>query len=296
MATFGTMKDRIGLVVAQHKTDEEIGDILNRVHQEEVEAHEWHDRNKTSLITTVAVKTAGTISITQDSTTVTGSSTAFASTDVGSYLRPGSDEVLIKVSAYTSATSITLNDAWPGTALSGASYELFPLYYALPSDCMEVRSISRQGVPLRKATREEFQEWDPSRQSSASVAEYWAPAEKDSSDNMQVEFYPHNTDAVLYTLEYLAGHTDMAADTDRPLVPSAVIENKALHDICMAEFFRSGDSKWQSGATIYFQRYQSELEEAKKADATRFGRIRQIRDEISSTISHDFVATHDMVG
>jgi hypothetical protein len=297
VATFETMKDRLSLVIAGHKTEEEIGDLLNRVHQEEVEAYEWHDRHKRTLITTKAVKTAGTIVIAQDSAAVVGTGTAFASGDVNSFLRPGSDEILIRVSAFTSTVAITLDTAWPGTALSGSSYELFPLYYSLPADCREIRMVSRNGVPLKKRAREEFNLWDPSRQSSASLALSWAPAGVDSSDNMQIEFWPHNTDAVLYAVEYMAGHTDMAADADVPLMPSSVIENKALHDICMAEFFRSGDARWQQGAVIYHRRYQEELTEAKKVDVARFGKISQIQDDLGNLpLDHDYRAKHDLVG
>ena len=297
MSTFGTMKDRLSLISAGHKTESEIGDLINRVHQEECENYDWHDRFKKDLIASVAVKTDGTISLAQDSAAVIGSSTAFASTDVGSYFRPGSDEVLIEISSFTSTVAITLATSWPGSALSGSSYELFPLFYSLPSDCYEVLNISRQGVPVIKKSRTEFHIWDPSRQSSASTSLFWAPAGVDSSGYMRVEFWPHNTDAVLYDLEYKAGHTDMTEDNDRPLVPASVVENKALHDVCMAEFLRTGDDRWKKTADVFYSRYLKELEEAKKTDARRFGLISQIRDDLTAQpFDHDFMAKHDIIG
>jgi len=87
--------------------------------------------------------TTGTISLTNGSATVTGSGTTFTAAMVGRYLQPTVDGYWYKISAYTSATSITLEKTFQGTTGSSLAYTIgemsplpepyqdLPLYYAL---------------------------------------------------------------------------------------------------------------------------------------------------------------------
>ena len=70
MATFGTMKDRLSLLLATHQSKTDIGALINRVHQEEVESHAWHRLKASTVVNTVAPITAGTISISLDATAI----------------------------------------------------------------------------------------------------------------------------------------------------------------------------------------------------------------------------------
>ena len=84
----------------------------------------------------------GTVTLTNASTTVTGSGTTFTAAMVGRYVK-GNDGFYYRISAYTSATSITLEHAFEGTTTAGvttAIHEMFhlpeelqilPVYFAL---------------------------------------------------------------------------------------------------------------------------------------------------------------------
>lgn len=67
-------------------------------------------------------KTAGTIAINTDDTTVTGTTTAFAATDVGRYILIGRE--WFRVISYTSATEIEIDRPYTGPNLTGATYVL----------------------------------------------------------------------------------------------------------------------------------------------------------------------------
>jgi hypothetical protein len=87
--------------------------------------------------------TTGTISLTNGSATVTGSGTTFTAAMVGRYLQATTDGYWYKISAYTSATSITLEKTFQGTTGNGLAYTIgemsplpepfqdLPLYYAV---------------------------------------------------------------------------------------------------------------------------------------------------------------------
>lgn len=64
----------------------------------------------------------GTVSVTNGSATVTGSGTTFTSGMVGKSFRIQGDNKIYLVSAYTSATQITLSSNYTGTTGSGKSY------------------------------------------------------------------------------------------------------------------------------------------------------------------------------
>ena len=64
----------------------------------------------------------GTVSVTNGSTTVTGSGTTFTSDMVGKRFKVTGDTTFYTVSAYTSATQITLGTAYGGTTGTGKGY------------------------------------------------------------------------------------------------------------------------------------------------------------------------------
>jgi hypothetical protein len=64
----------------------------------------------------------GTISITTNTTTVTGSGTTFTSAMVGRWLRATTDGFWYPISAFSSTTSITLETYFEGSSVSGDTY------------------------------------------------------------------------------------------------------------------------------------------------------------------------------
>lgn len=67
----------------------------------------------------------GTVSVTNSSTTVTGTGTTFTSDMVGKRIRIGDDTKFYTVSAFVSATEITLSSSYIGETRSGESYRIF---------------------------------------------------------------------------------------------------------------------------------------------------------------------------
>lgn len=80
--------------------------------------------------------TTGTIAVTNNSATVTGSGTTFAADMVGRYLiitSDGAQRLAYRIKQVGSTTSITLENVYHGTTASGLSYKIFEAF-ALPED------------------------------------------------------------------------------------------------------------------------------------------------------------------
>lgn len=82
----------------------------------------------------VAPYETGTITTTNASKTITGSSTTFTSAMVGRKIRIGSETQYYRVAAFVSTTEITLNVEYQGTGASGATYSIYKDEYRMAPD------------------------------------------------------------------------------------------------------------------------------------------------------------------
>lgn len=373
MTTFGLMRSRVKTLTNKHISDEDINELLNRVHQEEVESGEWHYRQKHTMIASTALKTGGMISVSTGDTTVFGTGTAFTEDDIGKYIRMGAqfesmpipiaDVVLfpsaVRFDTYTvsSATAIPIGTTqdgvqgtkatltvlggdirytidgtlptttaghfvmegnefvisghtnldnfriiatgatasvtvtierdtqeiellypWPDLSLVDVSYEIFTRYYALPTNVDLIQRLNHIDVPLVEWTGAEIDLNDPNRRECSDTAYRWARAGVNNDGQKLVELWPLTTEAKLYQVEYLAGHTPMVLDTDRPLVPPTLLESKALQDAAYTIYAKTGDDRWLRLADKHEKRYDKALERLAGADTTRFGRLDHVLD------------------
>lgn len=78
--------------------------------------------------------TAGNIAVTTGSAAVTGTATTFTAAMVGRYLKLDSgDGMWYRISAFTSTTSITLENVYEGSTLTGQAYQIAEIF-ALPEE------------------------------------------------------------------------------------------------------------------------------------------------------------------
>lgn len=82
----------------------------------------WHQDRMFYLAD--GVYATGTVSLTNSSTTLTGSGTLFNKYMVGRFVYPVGSTIGYRISAYSSATSMTLEAAYSGTNLTGVAYEI----------------------------------------------------------------------------------------------------------------------------------------------------------------------------
>lgn len=93
--------------------------------------------------------TTGTVTLTNDDETVTGSATTFTAAMVGRWLKGDNDGEWYEIQTYNSATSIELRNKWQGTTSAGLSYTIgempvlpeayhnLPVYHAVSQYCYQ---------------------------------------------------------------------------------------------------------------------------------------------------------------
>lgn len=135
MDTFTTLWNRllnraqaVGPILAQ--------DLVRDAFQQLQSRREWSWLMKTGAFYPSVFYQAGTISIASGNV-VTGAGTAWTQDMIGSQIRGGAPPSILPT--YTilqvlSATSLLIDRPWVGPALSGASYQIFQCYFAVPSD------------------------------------------------------------------------------------------------------------------------------------------------------------------
>lgn len=173
---------------------------LNDVKQVIHGKHDWYWTKDRQVVQTVVEKTAGTVSVAAAGTTVTGSSTAFASSDVGSFMRFADSDDWYKISSVSSTTSLELEIGYNGTsALSAGTYIIRKVFYSLPN--AEKILGAKQAQTRRDLTCMNDREFDVYRAFSDDTgpANLFCVYGMDSSNNLQFNILPHADSA--YNLE-----------------------------------------------------------------------------------------------
>lgn len=182
---------------------------LNYVQQDLCARWPWPFMESRENIVTVKDKSAGTVVATNNSTAVTGTSTSFASSDVGSYIQFSSANDWYKITAVGGATSLTIETAYAQTTGSALTYIIRKFLYSLSSSADRVIDIRNWNTPMKlvQVDARTLDGFMPNPQSTNSSYGYlmWGV---DSSQNIQVSPYPFPSDARLLELRTIKRPTD----------------------------------------------------------------------------------------
>lgn len=212
-------------------------------------------------IVTVVDKTAGTVSVNAAGTAVTGVSTAFASTDVGSFIQFAGENDWYKITAVTPTTSLTIGTAYQQTSnLSAGTYIIRKFFYSLSSAADRIIDIRNWNTPV-KLVQIDARSIDatvplmPATGSSYGYVAYGV----DSSGNLQITPYPFPSDARLFEIRTTIRPTDNAIS-----IPNKYAHIMAWGAIALGfAFLRKLDF-----AAIWAQRYEAAIVQMKRNDRT----------------------------
>lgn len=150
------LRVRTGVTATQNIADRFLNIALQDLHLH----YRWWWAERRAVLITKEPYSTGTVTVTQGSTSVTGSSTAWTTADafgvnnaaVGHKITLGALGEVYTISTVASATSLTLESRYTGDDLSGGSYTVFADEYALASDFfvpMDLRVFSEErGIEL----------------------------------------------------------------------------------------------------------------------------------------------------
>lgn len=230
-----------------------------------LERRDWSALRREAEFILNDAKTTGTVAVTRESLTVTGTGTTFASTDVGRQFKVGSSPVYTIAAVDTGAQTLTLDRAYGDTTDATAEFTIFDGYVTVPTDFLRFIYIvdPNQGFRLRHwITSSELSKMDPQR---LNFGQPYVLADRmfNSAGTLpQYEVWPYNTSARTLYYTYIKRGADLSADTDIPIWPlrSDVIVAGALADV----------ARWPGTADEpnpyftrpeYWKMYESEFED-----------------------------------
>lgn len=232
--TFQEMANSLRLYVPQLPitlAEQFIRDRYRRI----LERRDWSAMRREAEFVLNASKSDGTVTVTRNSTTITGSGTSFASTDVGRQFKVGTSPVYT-ITAVASTTSATLDRVYGSTTAAGVTYSIFDGYITPPTDFLRFVLVVDpvQGWRLRHwITQDELTAMDPQR---SSFGQPYLLADRmfntATTPMPQYELWPYNTTARTLYYTYIKRPADLINPEDVPIWPlrSDVIVAGALAD------------------------------------------------------------------
>lgn len=181
----------------------------------------WPWTEGREVVQTVVEKTAGTVSVVAAGTTVTGSGTAFASTDEGSFIQFSSSNDWYKISTVSASDSLVIEKPYTGTAdLSAGTYKIRKVYYSLSSAADKVLTI-RQSISPIKLNLVHYRDFDMYQPdvTATGTPEICTMFGQDSSRNHQFFLYPIPDAAINIEFRTKLKSTDLVANDDIPTMP-----------------------------------------------------------------------------
>lgn len=210
-------------------------------------------------IVTVVDKTAGTVSVSAAGTSVTGVSTAFASTDIGSFIQFQGENDWYQIATTPSATSLTISTAYAQTTnLSAGTYIIRKFFYSLSSSADRIIDIRNWDTPVKMVqvdarTMDNVIPLMPATGASYAYVAYGV----DSSGNIRISPYPYPSDPRLFEVR----------TTTRPVDGAISIPNKYAQVMAWGAiaqgfaFLRKLDM-----ATVWNAKYEGAIAQMKKDD------------------------------
>lgn len=183
-----------------------------------------------------AIKNTGTVAVTRSSATVTGTSNAWASTDVGRQFKLGNSPVYTITAVDVPGQTLTIDRVFGGATATGSTYSIFDGYLTVPTDFLQFIDIIDpiNGWKLRyNVTAEQVNQMDPQRNFFGTP---YVLADRlfDATTHMpQYEAWPYASSAKTLYYTYYKRAADLINDSDAPIWPlrSDVLVAGALADV-----------------------------------------------------------------
>lgn len=205
---------------------------INRAQQHISATHDWSFLQTREIVQTVVDKTAGTVSVSAGGVVVTGVSTSFASTDVGSFIQFSSSNDWYRITTYSSATSITIESPYVGTTnLSAGTYTIRRFFYALSSAVDRIVTVKQAVTPVKLYPMSPItlDRWSPFHSITGNPYLYacWAydpiytagTLDAINVGNWVIQFYPWPSSVQNIEVSYYRVAPDLSANGDTGVLP-----------------------------------------------------------------------------
>ncbi len=225
--TFGATETQVASVLRMDlaKATEKslVGRWINDAIQDIHGRSDWFWAQDRAFVKTVVDKTAGTVSINANGVTaVTGVGTAFAATDVGSFIQFSSADNWYKINSFTSATSIAIESpGYAGTSnLSAGKYTLRKMFYTI-ANAEKILSI-KEAITPRKIEPIHWRNFDQSLPFSDTTgkAMVYAPFGINSVGDLQFSLHPWADEVYNLEIRIKKRAAELSAPGSEPDIPA----------------------------------------------------------------------------
>lgn len=253
----------------------DIQQIIQADHQTILEDYSWAKRKQDTLLTLVLPYGTGTI--TTSGTTVTGTGTTFTASMVGRFIRVGNNQYFTKITAFTDAVTLTIEQALDAD-VTGSTFTIFKHLYDLPSNFGRVLNVTLD-TRLAEWPRNDLDRMDPYRTVTAAQPDIYSMHGLDTAPNgvFQIEFWPVPAASTQVRVEYLIVN-ELVNPTDSPLYRSDILMWKAAESCCFFLYGKNGDQAWLQLADRFHARYAEALQGGREDDLGKQSLLTHVRD------------------
>lgn len=238
------------------------------------------------VISTIATKTGGTLSVTQGNIMMLGTGTSPSVTDTGGYFLLNHQPY--RIVSVDVANQIYIVDApFAGATNATTTYTLYQNLYALDPDVTQIITMAGANWDLEQKSRQYLDMVDPSRDIFGEPY-YYAYRGPGSTGIEQIELWPIPN--ARYSLRY-QGMRRSALDTSGQTIfdisevllkfGASVGCRMVANKMAMAEKW-NGTSHWDGQAQTWYQDATVSLQQWLKRDRTRWGRNQKTRDNFNN--------------
>lgn len=195
----------------QHCTD-----WLNAGGRRVWESCDWFGRKVETIVSTVAPYVTGSITTTQGSASITGSTTVWTTAMTGRKIALGIGNPWYRFT-YVSGTSGTLGTTYAEASGSGLAYSIFQDEFDLPSDAEAVVDVSLVSAIYRGQMRRMTEmQMDDSRYVNPSSGPPfgWAPTLDQTANVRRIRVTPVPDSVYRLRVLYVKAYTDLVGDGD----------------------------------------------------------------------------------
>lgn len=226
----------------------------------------WNFLTKEATFSTVAAITAGTVTLTAGSATVSETTTnanGWSSAVEGRYFRRDGDSEFYPIDTFTNGApdTLTLNRVYEGTSGTVLGYTIFQRYYSLATDCRTVLGmcVIDSPTPMLEVSQTEIDDGLVNRPTIGSPPTVWALTGRDSADSLRVEVYPIPDEAHGILYHYLQ-KTPTLGDQDTDIIP--YVNYQLLRAGWLADYwgYRAAQTDAPATAFQFAQKFEVEYE------------------------------------
>jgi hypothetical protein len=236
-------------------------------------------KETSAYFTTTAAYTTGTVAVAEGGTVVTGTGTAWDTTWGTRFIQIGGTDPYYKVSAIASTTSLTISEAYAGSAQTTGAHKLHTYLWAGASDIGDLLAVYVELDEITEALplldRFDFLHENPQPlEIDTDTPEVAWLAEKNSSGVHEIGIWPVPSAKTVVRYRYSKEPTELTTNTDTMGIPGGDPAILA-HTLVAAHSYRGDLQK----VGFWNQRYEVELDRLNITVDRSSGKSWRLRDQ-----------------